>query len=92
MSVKKEYETITHTVTENVLVRETRYCDVCRKEIEEREAFWKFSIVYGWPQEAEDWEHKDICSDSCMREEFEKYLKDCKEYPLIDVEISRTRL
>ena len=34
MSVKKEYEIKTHTVTEKVLVKETRYCDACNKTIE----------------------------------------------------------
>jgi len=32
MSVKKEYETVTRTITENVLVSETIICDVCSGE------------------------------------------------------------
>jgi hypothetical protein len=42
MSVKKEYETKTHTVTEKVLVKETRYCDVCKKEITEK-SYWELT-------------------------------------------------
>ena len=43
MSVKKEYETKTHTVTENVLIKETRYCDVCNKEIDIKKSYWKLT-------------------------------------------------
>ena len=41
MSVKKDYEIKTHTVTEKVLIKETRYCDICKKEIENNKSYWK---------------------------------------------------
>lgn len=42
MSVNKEYETKTHTVTEKVLVKETRYCDVCKQEIQS-DSYWELT-------------------------------------------------
>ncbi len=43
MSLKQEFETKTHTVTEKVLVKETRLCDVCGKEIKNRDSYWELS-------------------------------------------------
>lgn len=35
MSIKREYEVKTHTVTERVCVKETMHCDVCDGVIDE---------------------------------------------------------
>ena len=49
LSVKKEYKVMTHTVTENVLVKETRICNVCNKEIEKGKAYWVLTTHhYDW--------------------------------------------
>ena len=76
MSVKKEYETKTHTVTEKVLVKETRYCDVCNKEI--KGSYWQLTTHHNdWGNDSiESYEYFDVCSKECMREKFEEYLED----------------
>lgn len=77
MSVKKEYETKTHTVTEKVLVKETRYCDVCKKEITAK-SYWELTTHHNdWGNDSiESYERFDVCSKDCMRKKFEEYLED----------------
>ena len=80
MSIKREYETKTHTVTEKVLVKETRYCDVCGKEIGKHKSYWHISTHEDWGNDTIDsFEYFDICSENCMREKFEEYLKDSND-------------
>lgn len=76
MCVKKEYETKTHTVTEKVLVKETRYCDVCKKEIATN-SFWKLTTHHNdWGNDSiESYEYFDVCSADCLREKFDEYVK-----------------
>ena len=54
MSVKKDYEIKTHTVTEKVLVKETRYCDICKKEIENNKPYWRLTTHHN------DWDNDSI--------------------------------
>ena len=77
MSVNKEYETKTHTVTEKVLVKETRYCDVCKKEIESN-SFWQLTTHHhDWGNDSIDsYEDFDVCSEECLRKKFDEYVKD----------------
>lgn len=77
MSVKREYETKTHTVTEKVLVKEIRYCDVCKKEITVN-SYWELTTHHNdWGNDSiESYEYFDVCSKDCMRKKFEEYLKD----------------
>lgn len=78
MSVKKEYETKTHTVTEKVLVKETRYCDVCGKEIEPNKSYWELTTHHNdWGNDSiESYEHFDVCSSECLRKKFDEYVED----------------
>ena len=78
MSVKKDYETKIHTVTEKVLVKETRYCDICKKEIESNKSYWKLTTHHNdWGNDSIDsYEYFDVCSKECMRNKFEEYLED----------------
>ena len=78
MSVKKEYKTKTHMVTEKVLVKETIYCDVCGKEIKTHESYWSLTTHHNdWGNDSCDsYEYYDVCSKECMRKKFEEYLKD----------------
>jgi hypothetical protein len=77
VSVKKEYETRTHTVTEEVLVKETMYCDVCGKEIEAKNPYWNLTTHHhDWGNDSIDsYEYFDICSADCLRKKFDEYLK-----------------
>ena len=76
MSVKKHYEVMTHEVTENVLVGETMYCDVCKKEIEKGNGYWE--VVTGhhdWGNDScESVESFDVCSDVCLMMKFGEYI------------------
>lgn len=76
MSVNKEYETKTHTVTEKVLVKETRYCDVCRQEIQSN-SYWELTTHHNdWGNDSiESYEYFDVCSEKCLREKFDEYVK-----------------
>ena len=78
MSVKKDYEIKTHTVTEKVLIKEKRYCDICNKEIENNKSYWKLTTHHSdWGNDSiESYEYFDVCSKECMRNKFEEYLED----------------
>lgn len=90
MSIKKEYETKTHTVTEKVLVKQTRYCDVCDKEIKNNKSYWHLTTHEDWGNDSIDsYEYFDICSENCMREKFEEYLKDSSYYSGMFFDIER---
>jgi len=77
MSIKKEYETKTRTVTERIVVKEIRYCDVCKKEIT-AESYWELTTHHNdWGNDSiESYESFDVCSKDCMRKKFEEYLED----------------
>lgn len=76
MSIKKEYEVKTHTVTERVCVKETTCCDVCEREIETNTGYW--TLVTGhndWGNDSyESIENFDICSEDCLRKKFDEYV------------------
>lgn len=78
MSVNRDYEIKTHTVTERVLVKETRYCDVCKNEIAKEKEYWELTTHHNdWGNDsAGSYEHFDVCSKDCMRKKFEEYLEE----------------
>lgn len=78
MSVKKEYETKTHMVTEKILLKETRYCDICGKEIKDDKSYWKLTTYHtDWGNDNIDsYEYFDVCSEECLRQKFDEYIKD----------------
>lgn len=81
MSIKKEYEIKTHTVTERVCVKETTYCDVCNGVIGNNEDYWELTTGHhDWGNDSEESiEHFDICSETCLREKFDEYVRNSME-------------
>lgn len=81
MSVKKNYETKTHTVTDEVLIESTRYCDKCGKTICQNTGYWEITTHHhDWGMDSIDsFENFDICSTKCMKAMFNDYLQisDC---------------
>ena len=93
MSIKREYETKTHTVTEKVLVKETRFCDICGNEIKGG-SYWNVATHHNdWGNDSCDsYEQFDICSKECLRKEFEEYLEDSdNEDNTMCFEVERTK-
>ena len=94
MSIKKEYEVKTHTVTEKVCVKETRYCDVCNGVIEKNTGYWELITGhYDWGRDSVDsMEHFDICSEICLREKFDEYVRESgkNNYNTMYFEVERT--
>jgi hypothetical protein len=86
MSVKKEYETKTHMVTEQVLIKETRCCDVCGKEIKSENSFkkpyWSLTTHHNdWGNDSiESYEYYDVCSKDCLKQKFDEYVEDSNEW------------
>lgn len=78
MSVKKEYEIKTHTITEKVCVKETMYCDVCNGIIDDNKSYWELTTGHhDWGNDSCDSiEHFDICSEDCLRKKFDEYAKE----------------
>lgn len=76
MSVKKEYEYRTHTVTEKILIKETMYCDVCSEVINKQGQHWEVTTGHhDWGNDSVDSiENFDICSPSCLREKLNEYI------------------
>jgi len=77
MSIKREYEVKTHTVTERVCVKETLHCDVCDGIIENN-GYWELTTGHhDWGNDScESIEHFDICSKACLRKKFDEYVKE----------------
>ena len=77
MSIKKRYETVTHEVTEKVLVEETMYCDICNKVIQDKEAYWEVTTGHhDWGNDSMDSiECFDVCSGTCLMHKFSEYIK-----------------
>ena len=75
MSIKKEYEVKTHTVTERVCVKQTMHCDVCDGVIDDNAAYWELTTGHhDWGNDSIDsYEYYDLCSSVCVRNIFEKY-------------------
>ena len=82
MSVKREYEIKTHTVTERVMVKETTYCDICGGEINADNGYWELTTHhYGWGNDSCDsYEHFDACSETCLKAKFSEYIKESSKY------------
>ena len=78
MSIKKEYEVKTHTVTERVCVKETMHCDVCGGIIDANGAYWELTTGHcDWGHDSVDSiENFDICSEACLREKFYEYARE----------------
>ena len=78
MSIKKEYEVKTHTVTERVCVKETMHCDVCNGIIDDKGGYWEVTTGHhDWGNDSMDSiENFDVCSEVCLREIFDKYIRD----------------
>ena len=78
MSIKKEYEIKTHTVTEKVCVKETMHCDVCNGVMDDNEAHYELTTGHhDWGNDScESIEHFDICSEVCLREKFDQYVRE----------------
>ena len=78
MSIKKEYETITHTVTERICVKEITYCDVCNGVIDDNNGYWELTTGHhDWGNDSGDSiENFDICSETCLREKFDEYVRE----------------
>ena len=81
MSIKREYEVKTHTVTERVCVKETTHCDICNGVIDNNEDYWELTTGHhDWGNDSvESIEHFDICSEACLREKFDEYIRDSME-------------
>lgn len=73
MSIKEQYEFITHEVTERIVTNMTMYCDVCGKVIAKNDSYWEvrtghYDIGYGYNNE-----YFDVCSDMCLTTKFFEY-------------------
>lgn len=92
MSVKREYEVQTHTVTERVCVKESTHCDVCDKEINKYKGYWTLTTGHhDWGNDShESIEHFDICSEDCLRKKFDEYVSDSgSDYNTMYFEVER---
>jgi hypothetical protein len=81
MSIKKEYEVKTRTVTERVCVKETMHCDVCNGVIEGQENYWELTTGHhDWGNDSLDSiECFDVCSEVCLREKFDEYVRESRK-------------
>ena len=95
MSIKKEYEVKTHTVTERVCTKETMYCDVCNSVIDDNGAYWELTTGHNdWGNDSVDSiEYFDICSDACLKAKFVEYAKEsgASEWNTMYFETERVR-
>ena len=95
MSIKKEYEVKTHTVTERVCVKATMHCDVCTGVIDDNGAYWELTTGHcDWGHDSVDSiEHFDICSAPCLREKFDRYVGESgsSEWNTMYFEVERVR-
>jgi hypothetical protein len=79
--VKKDYEIKTHTVTEKVCIKQTRFCDICNKEIPSKKGYWRLTTQHhDWGNDSvESIEIFDICSKKCMDKKYDEYMKKSNE-------------
>lgn len=86
---------MTHEVTEEVLVGETLYCDICKKEIEKGKEYWEATTGHhDWGNDSCDSiEYFDICSDICLMMKFGEYIDRSQKtrYNTEYIEVERTR-
>ena len=78
MSIKKEYEIKTHTVTEKVCVKETMYCDICNGVIDNNAEYWELTTGHhDWGNDSVDSiKYFDVCSEVCLRKKFDEYVRE----------------
>ena len=74
MSIKEQYEFITHEVTERVVTGKTMYCDVCGKEIAKNALYWEVATDYDDAYDFHDYDQEDVCSDTCLLTKFFEYV------------------
>lgn len=81
MSIKREYEVKTHTVTERICVKETIHCDICKSIIDDNGAYWRLTTGHhDWGNDSVDSiEYFDICSEACLRKKFDEYTRESGE-------------
>lgn len=93
MSIKREYEVKTHTVTERVCIKETMHCDVCHNVIDDNGPYWELTTGhYDWGNDSCDSiEHFDICSEACLRAKFDEYVREsgASEYNTMYFEVEK---
>lgn len=93
MSIKREYEVKTHTVTERVCIKETMHCDVCHNVIDDNGPYWELTTGhYDWGNDSCDSiEHFDICSEACLRAKFDEYAREsgASEYNTMYFEVEK---
>ena len=78
----KEYDIREHTVTEKILVKHDKICDVCRKVMDKGYYFRVITGHYDWGNDSCDSvEDFDICSQECLAGYMlEHYFPNQKEY------------
>ncbi len=83
----KIYETKKTTIVKDVFVKVV--CDICEKDIPLNGC--RYEVTTGhhqWGNDSiESIENRDICSDECLKKEFEKYLEARSEYYTQYIEI-----
>ena len=93
MSIKREYEVKTHTVTERVCAKETMHCDVCNGVIEKHKGYWELITGHNdWGRDSVDSiENFDICSEACLRKKFDEYVRESgsSDYNTMYFEVER---
>lgn len=87
MSVKNEYEERQRTITENVCIKSTRFCDVCGKEI--TQDYYEVEIVcrtsyYSFTDYES--EYFDACSIECSRVKVNDFFNQSEANTDADVE------
>lgn len=70
----KEYEEKAVPVIKSVLVKIT--CDICDKEISEEDNYYEVVTSHSdWGNDShESLEEFDICSEECLKKQFDEYL------------------
>lgn len=75
MSIKEQYEFITHEVAERIVTDKTMYCDVCGKVIAKNALYWEVNTYY-YDYNEVDYDADaccDVCSDLCLTSKFFEY-------------------
>lgn len=69
-----EYETVTKTKELEVPV--AIFCDVCEKKFKDGYYYRVMTMHHDWGRDSVDsMEWKHICSDKCLKKEFQNYLE-----------------
>jgi hypothetical protein len=86
----KKYEQKEVTEVKEILVGLT--CDICGEKIDINKGYYKATIGHNdWGNDSiESIEKKDICSDECLKKEFEQYIAADGETKYIEIEKTTT--